>query len=221
MGRPLNKKLFGTGSGDQIKVRAKIGSAAEGDGSIVKQLSSQRFLVKVGSDTGACKIVDKSNGSLVAGDMTLSVKDEFDTVKQIVKISGHKVTLDTGEVSAWSFATPDDGYVMVADEAGSLLPVITIGTQPTNKSVTAPAGTSFAVVATVTQGKVLSYQWQVKIGAAAFVSVTNGGVYTGATTAALTVSNTTGLNTNQYRCVVSATGGAASVTSTAATLTVA
>jgi hypothetical protein len=221
MGRPLNKKLFGTGTGNQIQVRAKIGSAAEGNGSIVKQLSSRRFLVKVGSDTGACSIVDKSNGALAAGEMTISVKDEFNTVKQIVKITGKKVTLDTGETMAWLFGNPSTGYVKVADEAGSLLPVITIDTQPANKSVTAPADTSFAVVATVTEGATLSYQWQVKVGADAFVNVTNAGVYTGATTAALTVSNSTGLDTNQYRCVVSATGGASSVTSTAATLTVA
>ena len=51
-------------------------------------------------------------------------------------------------------------------------------------------------------------------------TISNGGVYSDATTATLAISNSTGLDGNQYRCVVSATG-AADVTSSAATLTVA
>ena len=80
MGRPLPKKYFGSGTGNQIQVRAKIGSAAEGTGFIVKQTGSHRFLVTVGSNTGVCTITDKADGTLAAGDMTISVKDSTNTI---------------------------------------------------------------------------------------------------------------------------------------------
>lgn len=220
MGRPLNKKFFGSGTGNQIKVRAKIGSAAEGYGTIVKQTGTNRYKVTVGSDTGTCVIVDKSNGTLAAGEMTISVKDANNVVKQVKNVKGHTLVLDTGELVAWSFAAPAATKVQMDEEAGTLLPVITIGTQPSSATVTAPAAASFTVAATVTNGATRSYQWQVKVGAAAFTNITNGGVYSNATTATLNISNSTGLNGNQYRCVVSATGGAVSVNSNSATLTV-
>ena len=100
---------------------------------------------------------------------------------------------------------------------------ITIGTQPANASVTAPAAASFAVVATLrgATGGTATFQWQLSTDSGAnFANVSNGGVYSDATTATLAISNSTGLDGNQYRCVVSATG-AADVTSSAATLTVA
>jgi len=91
-----------------------------------------------------------------------------------------------------------------------------IGTQPVNSTVTAPAASSFTVVAAGAG----TYQWQVKIGTAQYVNVTNGGVYTGATTATLAISNSTGLNGNKYRVVVLNAAGNTTVTSKQATLTV-
>jgi hypothetical protein len=115
MGRPLKKSLFGTGAGNQFKVRAKIGSAAEGDGFIVKQTGSKRFVVKVGSDTGVCYLVDKVEGTLAAGDMTIALKDADDNVKNAVKIKAHMATFGDGTASAWSFAAASEG-VMEAEE---------------------------------------------------------------------------------------------------------
>lgn len=106
-------------------------------------------------------------------------------------------------------------------ELDLVLDAITIGTQPSNSSVTAPAAASFTVVATTNDGGTLSYQWQVSTdGGTSFGSVSNGGVYGGATTATLTISNSTGLNARQYRVNISSTGGSPSVTSSAATLSV-
>lgn len=102
---------------------------------------------------------------------------------------------------------------------------ILIGTQPSSASVTAPAASSFAVVATTTPtGGTLSYQWQVDTGGG-FGNVSNGatgggGNYTGATTATLAIDDSTGLNGYIYRVQISATG-ADTVTSSSATLTVA
>ncbi len=93
----------------------------------------------------------------------------------------------------------------------------TITTQPTASTICAGANTTFTVAAT---GTGLTYQWQEKVGVAAFANITNGGVYSNATTATLTLTGVTaGMNTNQYQCIVSGTC-TPTVTSTAVALTV-
>lgn len=94
-----------------------------------------------------------------------------------------------------------------------------ITTQPAAVSVTAPAATSFAVVVAVPAGA--TYVWQQKTGTAAYANISNGGVYSGATTATLSISNSTGLNGVKYRCVITNAAGTAQVTSKGAELTVA
>ena len=92
-----------------------------------------------------------------------------------------------------------------------------IGTQPTPQTVCANANATFTVAAT---GSGLTYQWQEKVGAAAFANITNGGVYGGATSATLTLTNpAAAMSTNQYQCIISGTCAPA-VTSTAVALTV-
>lgn len=117
MGRPLNKKYFGTGAGNDFRVHAKIGSAAAGAGSIVRQRGSKRFEVKVGSNVGVCHLVDKDMADLVAGEMTLAVQDADDNVQHVLKIAGHKATLADGSVSAWSFAPATDDAVEMEEES--------------------------------------------------------------------------------------------------------
>src|ERR1035437_7738307 len=93
----------------------------------------------------------------------------------------------------------------------------TITTPPANVTVCAPSGTSFDVTAT----NALTYQWQVSTdGGVTWNNVVNGGVYGGATTATLNISNTTGLNGNQYRCVVGGGPSCVPAISVAAILTV-
>lgn len=92
-----------------------------------------------------------------------------------------------------------------------------INLQPTAVSITAPAATSFTVGTT---DGAATYQWQVKIGSAAYVNVINAGVYTGATLATLAISNSTGLNGNAYRCITTNAATTASATSKGAKLTV-
>jgi hypothetical protein len=66
-----------------------------------------------------------------------------------------------------------------------------------------------------------TYQWQLQTsGVGAYANISNGGVYTTATTATLNISNSTGLNGNRYRCVVG-NGGTAGVKTNGARLTVA
>ncbi|WP_269932720.1 putative Ig domain-containing protein [Aminobacter sp. HY435] len=90
-----------------------------------------------------------------------------------------------------------------------------ITAQPSNSTIAVGANTAFSVTAWDATG----YQWQVNKGAG-FAYVSNGGVYSGATTATLTIAGATAdMNGYQYRVV--ATGLASpDATSSAALLTV-
>ena len=110
-----------------------------------------------------------------------------------------------------------------ADDAIAADRGITIDNQPQDASVTAPAAASFVVAASLrgAAGGTATFQWAVSTDSGTtFANITDGGVYSGATTSTLSISDSTGLDGYQYRVVVSATG-AADVTSSAATLTVA
>ena len=121
MGRPLNKRYFGepTVGGNEIKVRFRADGEAEANGWIVKQLGSKKFRCTDGTNTEDCTLVDKSQGSLDAGDMTITVKDDAGTAKQVVKIAGKKVTLDTGESIAWNWSNATDDGAVEMEEAGT------------------------------------------------------------------------------------------------------
>jgi hypothetical protein len=115
---------------------------------------------------------------------------------------------------AMSSITSDDN---ADDTTVGIDPVITIGTQPVAASVTTPDPATFTVAATVNNGATPTYQWQ--------VSTDTGTTWTditGKTSATLTVISTDAeyVTANQFRAVVSSTG-AASVNSTARTLTIA
>ncbi len=92
----------------------------------------------------------------------------------------------------------------------------TIGTAPVAKQVCAGLNITFTVVSATGT----AYQWQVSTnGGGAWNNVTNGGIYSGATTATLTITGATiVMNTYQYRVIVN--GQCGSTTSTAAILTV-
>ncbi|WP_312159810.1 S-layer homology domain-containing protein [Oscillibacter sp.] len=92
----------------------------------------------------------------------------------------------------------------------------TINAQPGDAAVNAGGNTNFTASAT---GTGLTYQWQVNTGGG-FGNIVNGGAYSGATTATLSITGATaGMNGYTYRVVV--TGTVAPVaTSNTATLTV-
>lgn len=222
MGKPLKKKYFGTGAGNQIKIRAKIGTNAEGDGFIVKQIATSRYLVNVAGNTGICRAVYKASGTLVAGDMIIQVKDAALNLRTARKVKAHTLVLDDGTVAKWSFAEPVVGSVRVADVEGYLVdPVITISAQPANSSVVTGNPATVSLTATVTQGATITAQWQVKApGDQTFTNVVGG--------TPSVVGNVFSYNTGnllvgqtgiQYRAVLS-TANNVSVTSGTATITV-
>ena len=126
MGRPLNKRFFGTptAGGSEIKVQFHNGTASV-NGWIVKQLGSKKFRCTDGTAVKDCFLVDKSaaDGStpaaVTAGEMTITVKDDAGALKQVTKISGKKVTLDTGATIAWNFSAATDDGAVEMEEAGT------------------------------------------------------------------------------------------------------
>ena len=121
MGRPLNKRFFGppTAGGDEIKVRFRATGEAEANGWIVKQLGSKKFRCTDGTNTEDCTLADVDQGSLAVGDMTITVLDDAGNPKQVTKIAGRKVTLDTGESIAWNFSDATDDDAVEMEEAGT------------------------------------------------------------------------------------------------------
>lgn len=96
------------------------------------------------------------------------------------------------------------------------LPTV-ISSQPANVTVCPAANVSFAIQAT---GSGLTYQWQENTGSS-WVDITNGGMYSGATSNQLSLANVQTAHTGyQYRCVVNGLCPVSPNTSSAATLTV-
>jgi hypothetical protein len=119
MGRPINKRYLGTPTvaGDEIKVQFHNGTASV-PGWIVKQLAARRFRCTDGTDVVDCKLVDKASAALLEGEMSITVLDDTGAPKQVTKISGRKVTVDTGESVKWNFSDAVDDGAVEMEEAG-------------------------------------------------------------------------------------------------------
>lgn len=218
MGRPINKKYFKSGDGNQLGIRAKIGSNAEGDGFILSQRSNKKFKVQVGQNVGICTIVDKANGSLAAGEMTITVTNDAGAQVRVKKLTNRAAWPYAGGKTPWTFVvSTTDNKVQAADATDPA--TIVVSTHPDD--VTSTTTASFSVAAAASAGTyTLKYRWQVSTDGNTWANITNGGVYSGATSATLSISNVTGLNANQYRAAISATG-LTTVNSASAALTVA
>lgn len=99
--------------------------------------------------------------------------------------------------------------------------VLSFTTKPSNQTVVAPAPATFSTVVAVSPvGGAISYQWLLLDPATkAYNPLTDAGVYTGTTTNALTISDSTGLNGTVYKVVASAPN-AVDITSVAVKLIV-
>jgi hypothetical protein len=91
-----------------------------------------------------------------------------------------------------------------------------INTQPANAIICEGGNTTYAVAVTGT----VTYQWQLSTnGGTTYTDITNGGIYSGATTAVLSLTGVPATaNNNLYRCVIS--GNCPSINSLAVSLTV-
>ena len=132
MGRPLNKRLFGTptAAGSEIKVNFHNGTAVK-EGYIVKQKASKKFVceeIGTGGEFTCTLTTGKLPAALAAGEMAISFKMDDAETYTVSKIAGRKVTLSApsatgtnlydGQSVPWNFSTSVvDGAAQV-EEAG-------------------------------------------------------------------------------------------------------
>jgi hypothetical protein len=137
---------------------------------------------------------------------------------QVLQVSGSTVTELAGNDigSGPFFGTGLNIGITVVPNTAPAAPTVT--TNPSSTTINSGGNTSFTSAATGSPTP--TEQWQISTDAGdTFTNITNGGVYSGATSATLTITGgTTALNGNQYRDVFTNTPGTA--TTTAATLTV-
>jgi hypothetical protein len=132
MGRPLNKRLFGTptAAGSEIKVNFHNGTAVK-EGYIVKQKGSKKFVCEEIGTAGlfTCTLTTgKLPAALAAGEMSISFKMDDAETYGVSKIAGRKVTLVApsatganaydGKSVPWNFATSTTDGAAQVEEAG-------------------------------------------------------------------------------------------------------
>lgn len=194
------------------------------DGNLI-QLAASLSDANAGTEINLTAVGSETDDTLqaLAGDLYGVDKNEMAANKtqegaahlgwnRVTTIGSRKVVETLVAMSKNAFSATDAEDVVFEDY------LISITTQPVDSEETTGDPASFTVVAAITgTGGTLTYQWQEDSGGG-FANITDAGVYSGATTDTLAISDNTGLDSYQYRVVVSATG-ADSVTSTAATLT--
>jgi hypothetical protein len=145
------------------------------------------------------------------------------------------LTITTTDTSLTTYqyrcvVTSDSTIAPTATSAAATLTVnaaaVTISVDPANATVAGGNPHTFTVTASTNETLAsLTYQWEVDSGGG-FGNVTDGatgggGNYSGATSASLVIDDVVGLDTYQYRCVVTSDSTIApTATSAAATLTV-
>jgi hypothetical protein len=121
-------------------------------------------------------------------------------------------TVDTNDAANYRCVVTDaNGSTPSGEAALSLKLATTITQQPANATVFTGGTTNFTVAAT--GDGTITYQWQKNQ-----TNISNGGHYSGCTTATLTISSADANDAANYRCVV--TAGCGSTTSFQAALTV-
>jgi hypothetical protein len=227
MGRPLNKRNFGFGEGNQIKVRAKIGTNAEGDGYIVKQKGSKRYIVTVGANSGICKLVNKTSGTLLANEMIVNAINDAGALVQATKLYNRVAIVGAQNTKKrWTYdADLSDGAIQLLDVEG---PLLAFSTNPQSLTVDLDdqeTGDGFVLTAEATgvAASSITYTWQLSTDDGEnWTTLSNNATYSGATTNTLTVAATSyDWDGYQYRAVATAAGVSNSpLASQAAILTV-
>jgi len=138
------------------------------------------------------------------------------------------LTFTVNGTSAISWNTAVAGQCELADGNGDVISnaVFSNGSvTATGAQITAQPASSLSLNAgasgslTVVASDATSYQWQVSVAGGAWTNLTNGGGYSGATSATLEIVAASSMNGNQYRVQVSG-GGCSPVTSSSTALTV-
>ncbi|HQZ75388.1 MAG TPA: choice-of-anchor J domain-containing protein [Chitinophagaceae bacterium] len=154
------------------------------------------------------------NGSTINGIVAVPASALTGTTRMRVRVRWSTALTGTQACTGGFFGETEDYNVNLV----TCIPV-TITSAPSSTSVTCGNNVSFTVAAS---GSLPSYSWQYRTSSSGvWQTVTNGGIYSGATTATLSLANVSAdYNGYQYRALV--TGGCSAVdfTSPPATLTV-
>ena len=132
MGRPLNKRNFGTptAGGSELKVDFHNGTAVK-EGYIVKQKATKKFVVEeigTGGEFTCTLATGKLPAALVAGEMSISALGNDAETYNVAKISAKRVTLANpsatgtnalgGLSQAWQMGAAASAGVVRLEEAG-------------------------------------------------------------------------------------------------------
>lgn len=210
---------------------------------VITVVSNNDTMTVASAVVGGTLVGASSNGSYVVSEKPMSVV--YSEADNVGGDAGDVYGVSTAETAAAQGDIPHAGWVRVTQGTGgrsgrtfyevlvagssitgdaaddTLVPdyTIVISTQPADdESATGQAVTFSVVAATVPTGGTVTYVWQVSTDSGENWASATGGVYSDETTDTLAISDNTGLDGYQYRCVLSVTGGA-DVTSSAATLT--
>ena len=129
MGRPINKRLFSADTNNNIRVRFHNGTSSV-NGYIVKQLGSKRFKCQEvdASTTAICTLVNKADGSLAAGEMSIKARGDDGatggSVGYVSKITARKMTVVDASgavifVGPWNFSASTTDSTAQVEEAGT------------------------------------------------------------------------------------------------------
>jgi hypothetical protein len=132
MGRPINKRHFGASTNDDNNIRVRFHNGTSSvDGFIVKQLGSKKFRCSsygASPTTAICRLTNKADGSLAAGEMTIKARgDDGSTggaVGYVSKITAKKMTIVNTSgvvifVGPWNFSTSTTDRTAQVEEAGN------------------------------------------------------------------------------------------------------
>lgn len=156
--------------------------------------------------------IGSGNGVTISNNIVVPPTALAGTTKMRVRVRYFSSILNTDPCTTFSYGETEDYNVNLV----CVSPTFT--TQPTASSTLCPnANLTLTAAAT---GSGISYQWQVNTGSG-FTNITNGGVYSGATTGSLllTAAPST-FNGFQYRCIASASCNSTTATSNTSTLVV-
>jgi hypothetical protein len=124
MGRPVNKRFFGT-STTESDIRCRFKSAGtEYNGYIVKQKGSKKFVVTDGAVTATCTLTNKADTTLANLEMTIKGRLDSTTVGYVTKLAGRKCVLSdvsgsTIGTGPWAFGSSvTDGFIQFEEQGG-------------------------------------------------------------------------------------------------------
>ena len=103
MGRPINKKHIGDGTGKIQVTAVKFAAGGEilTEAHIISQRSTNKFKVTDGSKTEVVTLVNKSIGGLGASEFSINVADSAGVTKQVTKLRNRTMQVEGTANAKW------------------------------------------------------------------------------------------------------------------------